>query len=417
MATVKTATVSLSPSLKLRNGPGVDFAQIGSLMHGTQVEVLNRSGMWAHVRVLGWAFVEVLAGPGASNKKLATGWQQTETTGWCSSHFLAGIPAPDPDPLPEPDPEPQPPPPSRDLSYALGINALSNTPLALDEARRGCKYFLIMDDFGGAANLKRAHPQATVMVRRYFPQNFFLTPDQVVHGLEGAQHGALVYTGFNEADQGGQDGDELRTRARIDIAVARKIKERNPQAIYAAGTFSMGTPDFTNPDTCRIIREEYAPHYNSGLIALDMHLYSPNPQQIDKPAAWQWHERRWEFLFTRCGFDPKVRAIYCGETGLDQGGIGGFPAHGATQQYFRDWCRKYIALQSAPMVIDGKSYPSPIIGGAIFQLGGNGDQRWAGYNIASYLPTLREFYGPGARTAARALEADQFTEEGEPDGK
>jgi hypothetical protein len=278
------------------------------------------------------------------------------------------------------------------MPFYLGVNAMSNTSQAYEEARRGCRYFLIMNDFAGAGNLKRDFPNAVVMVRRYFPQSFFLSAEQVMEGLEGAQHGSIVYTGFNEADQGGQDGEALRTRARIDISVARKIKERNPGATYAAGTFSMGTPDFTNPETCRIIREEYAPHYNSGLIAMDMHLYSPNPQHIDKPNEWQWFERRWEFLFTKCGFDPKRRAIYCSETGLDQGGIGGFPNHGATQAYFHEWCSKYIALQGAPLVINGKSYPSPIIGGAIFQLGGNGDPRWRGYEIASYLPTLREFY-------------------------
>jgi len=152
----------------------------------------------------------------------------------------------------------------------------------------------------------------------------------------------------------------------------------------------MGTPDFTNPETCQIIRELYAPAYNNGLIAFDMHLYSPDPHHIDKPNEWQWFERRWEFLFTRCGFDPNVRAIYCSECGLDQSGVGGFKAHATSQEKFSDWCDKYIRLQSAPMVIDGKSYPSPIIGGAIFQASDRG--RWEGYDITSYLPSLRQFY-------------------------
>jgi hypothetical protein len=388
--TTKKAIVNTS-YLRVRTGPSKRAAIIGLLKQGAVVDVLKVVDGWASIEIrVGGAVMRLQSSPDPVLAYLQVDYLTFDSTG------VTPDPTPEPTPAPRPSPAPAPTPA---VQFAMGINALQNTSLALEEARRGCKYFLIMDDFGGAANLKRAHPQATVMVRRYFPQNFFLSPDQVLHGLEGAQHGALVYTGFNEADQGGQDGDELRTRARIDIAIARKIKERNPGAIYAAGTFSMGTPDFTNPDTCRIIREEYAPHYNNGLIALDMHLYSPNPPHIDKPAEWQWFERRWEFLFTKCGFDPKVRAIYCSETGLDQGGIGGFPAHGATQQYFRDWCRKYITLQSAPMVINGKSYPSPIIGGAIFQLGGNGDQRWQGYNIAGYLPVLRESYS-GASTAS-----------------
>jgi hypothetical protein len=345
-------------------------------------------------------------------REVVNGWANVDlanngravATGVALASLLAPVTAPQPEPTPTPTPEPVPTEtPLGD--FKLGINVLMNTSYARAEAERGGEYFLVMDDFGGAEALKRAHPNAIVQVRRYFPQNFFLSADQVLQGLEGAQHGALVYTGFNEADQGGQDGDELRTRARIDIAVARKIKERNPGAIYAAGTFSMGTPDFTNPETCKIIREEYAPHYNSGLIALDMHLYSPNPEHINKSAEWQWFPRRWEFLFTRCGFDPKVRAIYCSETGLDQGGIGGFPAHGFTQERFRDWAWKYIALQSLPLVVNGKSYQSPIRGGAIFQLGGNGDNRWLGYNIAAFLPTLREFYGLTAAARRQYVDA------------
>jgi hypothetical protein len=277
-------------------------------------------------------------------------------------------------------------------SFVLGINALQSTALAADEAARGCQYILIMNDFGGAGDLKRAFPNAIVMARRWFYPGVFPSVDQVIAGLEGAQHGALVYIGINEGDQIGQRGGDLRQRARLDVAVAQRIKQLNPAATYAAGTFSMGTPEFNSAEDCQIIREEYAPHYNSGLLGFDMHLYSPNMQHIDQPGEHIWFERRWEFLFTRCGFDPRVRSIFCSECGLDEGGVGGFPAHGASQAYFRDWCAKYIALQSAPLMINGVAYPSPIRGGAIFQLGGNSDPRWEGYNIASYLPQLRPYY-------------------------
>jgi hypothetical protein len=278
------------------------------------------------------------------------------------------------------------------MTFRLGLNALQNTPQAKAEAARGCKYFLIMNDFQGAAELKQAAPNAIVMARRFFNHGVLPSVDQIIFGLEGANHGPLVYIALNEADQIGQGGNDLVRRAELDIAVAQRIKAINPNAIYAAGTFSMGTPDFTNGADNDIIRRIYAPAYNSGLLAFDMHLYSPNMAHIDQPGEWQWFERRWEFLFTRCGFDPAVRAIYCSECGLDEGGVGGFPAHAASQDYFRNWSRKYIALQNAPMLINGRSYPSPIQGGAIFQLGGNGDPRWQGYDVSSYLPVLREFY-------------------------
>lgn len=295
-----------------------------------------------------------------------------------------------------------PPPPTVSGDFKLGINALQNTGLLRDEFNTGCRYGLVMNDFMGAWFLKRDFPDSTVIARRYFPQNFFMTDDQLINGLDGMSF-QMVYHAYNEADQGGQDGRDMFQRLQQDVRLARHMKRihganyRPDKAFYIGGTFSMGTPEFFNEpqatENARLIRESgFTDAYNAGEIGLDMHLYIQNPQQIDRPSEWIYFSRRWEMFFKRAGLNPNVRNVHCTETGLDQGGIGGFPAHGATQQYFRDWCRKYIALQRAPLVIDGVSYPSPIRGGAIFQLGGNGDPRWAGYNIAQYLPVLREFY-------------------------
>jgi hypothetical protein len=244
-----------------------------------------------------------------------------------------------------------------------------------------------MNNFTGAAQLKQAYPDAVVMVRRYWPQNFYLTAEQVINGLEGGSNPNLIYTIFNEADQGGQDGDALRQRASVELEVARILKQRYGSTV-AVGSFSMGCPDFTSPETVRIFQEMYAPAYNSGLIAIDMHLYSPNPQHIDRMDEWRWFERRWEWLFTRCGFDPTIRAVYCGECGLDQGGVGGFKAHGFTGAEVVNYCNKLIALQNRQLVVGGKPYPSPIVGGALFCLGDNGSGRWNGYRVDEYLEDL-----------------------------
>ncbi len=397
--TSKKATVN-TRYLRVRTAPNKTASILGLLPQGAVVDV---------VRVIdGWAQVELKVGGAAmrlqnSSDPMAAYMQLDYLT------FASGTPAPQPQapvvqpPAPTTPPTPAPatpPPPKEDpkpapaaRSFLLGLNTLGNHNLARQEAERGCKYFLMMNGFQEAGNLKRDFPDAIVMARRFFDHGWMPSVDQVMNGLEGARHGALVYTALNEADQAGQGGDDLRKRARLDIEVARRIKQVNPGAVFAAGTFSMGTPDFTSEETCRIIREEYAPHYNSGLIALDMHLYSPNPDHISKPAEHIWYERRWEYLFTKCGFDPNVRAIYCSETGLDEGGVGGFSAHGSTQDYVRDWARKFVTLQNAPLTVGGKAYASPILGGAIFQLGGNGDRRWEGYNVSGYLPALREFYG------------------------
>ncbi len=361
-----TVTASL---LNVRLKPSLEGAVIGMLPKGAVVDVLSVQNGWAAVP-LQVSGVDLRFGLNQSDRPVSVFVSAT----WLEFES---------EPLPEPG---QP----THTTFKLGIHAMTNSTVAFEEARRGCKFFLCMDNFAGASQLKRAHPDAVVMVRRFFAHGVVPSVEQIINGLEGATDKNLIYTGLNEADQLGQDGNDLRRRAQIDLEVARRIKQGSG-ATYAAGTFSMGCPDFTNPETCQIIRELYAPAYNSGLIAFDMHLYSPNPQHIDQPNEWKWFERRWEFLFTRCGFDPTVRAIYCSECGLDQSGVGGFRAHGYSQEKFRDWCDKYIRLQSAPLVVDGKSYPSPIIGGAIFQASDH--DRWQGYEISNYLPTLRQFYG------------------------
>ncbi|BCX04347.1 MAG: hypothetical protein KatS3mg053_2285 [Candidatus Roseilinea sp.] len=364
------ATV-IADLLNVRLKPSLEGMVLGMLKKGTVVDVLSVRDGWAAVP-LQVSGTNLRFGPNESDQPVgvfvSTTWLEFES---------------------------EPPPDTGDISrpprttFKLGIHAMTNSEVAFEEARRGCKFFLCMNNFAGASQLKRAHPDAVVMVRRFFEHGVVPSVEQIINGLEGATDKNLIYIGLNEADQLGQDGNDLRRRAQLDLEVARRIKQGSG-ATYAAGTFSMGCPDFTNPETCQIIRELYAPAYNSGLIAFDMHLYSPNPQHIDQPNEWKWFERRWEFLFTRCGFDPKVRAIYCSECGLDQGGVGGFKAHAYSQEKFRDWCDKYIRLQSAPLVVDGKSYPSPIIGGAIFQVSDR--DRWDGYEISNYLPTLRQFY-------------------------
>lgn len=387
--------------LNVRAGPSRDNPVIGMLKLGDAVEVLSVKD--------GWAALAISAG----GAPLMLSSQPV--VAYVAAEFLdlpqensSVTPAP-PTPSPQPPATPSPIPTPASTTYKLGLNTLTNGGLARQEAERGCRYFLCMNDFAGASQLKRAFPDAVVMVRRFFEHGAMPNADQIMNGLEGATDKNLIYIGLNEADQIGQDGNALRQRAQLDLEVARRIRQGSG-ATYAAGTFSMGCPDFTNAETCQIIREMYAPAYNAGLLAIDMHLYTPNPRHIDQPGEWQWFERRWEFLFTKCGFDPKVRAIYGSETGLDEGGVGGFKAHNYSQEKFRDWCQKYIALQSAPLVVDGVKYPSPIVGGAIFQLGGNADLRWDGYDMTNYLPALREFYGASRGLAkAKQRKGDRVT--------
>jgi hypothetical protein len=353
--------------LRVRAAPSTDAAILGIVAGGLTVEVLEVKDNWAMIALLA----------GGAPITIEESNPPAPAVGYMFAPMLDfGAPPPH-GPVPV------------SSSMRLGVHSMTNGR-AIQEADQGCKFVMCMNSFDVAEQIKHAHPDAVVMVRRYWGNGIPGTADAVA-SLGGATNAGFVYTGLNEADALGQDGADLRRRATFDLQLANAIRQASG-ATYAAGSFSVGCPDFTSQQTCDIIRELYAPAYNNGLIKFDMHLYSPTMNHIDKDDETIWHERRWEFLFTRCGFDPTVQGIYCSETGVDEFGRGGFPGHSASQQDFKHWCEKFIALQQKPLVVNGTSYPSPFVGAALFQLGGNGDPRWDAYDIAGYLPTLRTLY-------------------------
>jgi hypothetical protein len=163
----------------------------------------------------------------------------------------------------------------------------------------------------------------------------------------------------------------------------------------------MGTPDFTSKSVCSAIQKYYAPYYNAGLFWMDHHLYSPNMEHIyrtdTQTQMWngaaqtieedEWFETRWRFLFQRCGFDPNSTSrIICSETGVDEGSVGGFVAHHASNQAVLSWCQRFLDIQAAPVKVGNTAYPSPFVGGAIFQVGD--PVRWAGYDMSRFESTL-----------------------------
>lgn len=354
------------PYLRVRSQPSLTASVLGGLAPGAEVDVVDISGDWAAI---------ALQAGGARVGDI--GDMAAPAVAYVFAGYLVGE-------------APPPPPPAS--KYALGVNVISNTGVAMRWAALGCRYFVIIDDFAAASELKRRFPDAVVMARRWFG-NEIPSVDRAIDRLEGASDPGLIYTGINEGDGLGQSDDDLKRRAHFDVLLAERIRATTG-ARYAGGSFSMGAPDYTNDSVCQLMRSVYAPAYNAGVLGLDMHLYSPTPAHIQDEAEWIWYERRWEFLFTKCGFDPRVRAIYCSETGLDEGGIGGFPQHASTQEQFRSWCARFIDAQSRPLVVAGQSYPSPAIGGAIFQAGDSRTSSggWAGYNIEGYVDTFKQFW-------------------------
>ena len=279
-------------------------------------------------------------------------------------------------------PAPAPTPSKPKLGYWVGFNGAAAGGAYND----GCRFFVHMNDTD-SANALAARGDAFVIYRQYLDHAPGV--DEMVGFLSGRLHPSIMRTGLCE--MGHVDGTKFADRAAFDSQVATKLRAINPAYRYAAGTYSMGTPDFTQPSVCDAIRQYYAPGYNSGLYWWDHHLYSPDMEHIYNDAELIWYELRWQFLFTKCGFDPTVRHVICTETGVDQGGVGGFIAHNATNEQVVSWCKRWNEIQARPIVVNGKSYPSPFVGAAIFQLGDRGTQPggWAGYNVEAYTAAIK----------------------------
>jgi hypothetical protein len=295
-------------------------------------------------------------------------------------------------------PDPQPPPQARG-KCDIGVSVLNAHHLLEPAYQLGIRSFLIMNGIQKAREFKLAHPDAYVMARRHMPG---IGDDYLpelnsgeMRELQTIGHGITVVSPVNEGDiwpQGPKPGktarEVIQKRAEFDYRMALEVRKNG--GFYAGGSFSMGEPDYTSPEICDAMRDFYAPHYNSGLMGINYHSYSPNPQNVDATDGRQlWHEDRWRFLFEKCGFlnvDNPV-GIVCDETGLDQGGIGGVPAHGLNGSFVEYWTRKTKA-RWASIVIQGK--PAPIRHATWFQAGDNRTSGggWAGFNVEWYLADI-----------------------------
>lgn len=279
-------------------------------------------------------------------------------------------------------------------SVMLGAHALSDTRSAQRAFDSGCRLFTLVDSYGAAAAL--ADRGAWVMARKSWP-TYVPTPDQFMRAI-GEPHPRVIYLGLNENDSIGSGADDIRARAAFDVEVARRIaRAAGGRSMYAAGSFAAGSPDFEDAGVCRAIRDGYAQAYNAGELWFDMHnsvTRWKGTRSRGDDASLARAVRRWEFLFTRCGFDPRVRGIVSSMAGIDAGA--GLADKGGEE--FAAFCRAWIDVQSRDLHIarsgEGApartgSFTSPYVGGTVFHMSGAGDTRLKAHNMAPYLDHLR----------------------------
>jgi len=356
--TTYTHKVTALNGLFLRTGPTVNFPKIGLMPYGTPLRVSSTDAA-------GWHKIDLATNLVATAKMNGTDLLQYNSQspvsyGYCSAYYT--------------EPWAPPPPPPVTGKTRFGVNVITGSG---DVARRalaaGHTAVSIINGFQLAADLAN-DTSITVMARRYTGNQ--LPPPDPDFMYEGAQSPHVVYLGLNECDAVcyGSPG-EIAARAAWDRDMWQRMKARGRR--YAGGGFSVGTPDYTRPEICQAMKDHYAPLYADGM-GINYHLYSPWPTH----AIDHWYELRWQFLFERCGFDPNpnLAGVFCDETGMDQGSVGGFPAVGFSPAQIGTWSRAFLDASQ------GNGYGNMLRAAAIFQAGNVTD--WAGYNVDNAFPEI-----------------------------
>lgn len=368
-------------NVRVRASANVNSTQIGRIGETSQVDVRStqRNG--------DYLFGEIVA-------KID---DNDEMRGWAAIQFKNEVYA-----YPVSNPPPQPPTPTKPpLLLGVHFHDSRGHKFAQGFLSQGGMGATIMEGYTFASQLKIAYPKACIKVRRWWGNNFI--PPVDLNLLWGAEDPNLVYMSpINEADCVNQDADGIVKRAEFDREMARLVKERTGGrfnaatgrweggAIYVASPYSMGTPDFTKEEVKRALRDALAPHYNSNLLAYGYHSYSPTPDHIDKPDEWIWFERRCDFLFRDCGFnpDPRLSGVYMDETGVDTQGRGGYKSWGMDGAAVRSHLNKLQDALRRPLVVGTTTYPSPYKAADVFAA--TEDQRWGGYQVQDFLREIAE---------------------------
>ena len=308
---------------------------------------------------------EVYSGTEVKTGEKKSGWTYVALEGWIRSDLIV-----------EDAPIPVAPHPWHHPKYLLGVSCLNDHVAGMDALSKGCRSVLFMDGLMAAIQAAKAYPDAVIFNRSWFQH----APDPV---WLADHHGAglkdipsnLWSTCANECDwicYG--TPEELRRRFEYERAFCLALWAKNPNRKVIIGEFSHGTPDVLNVDIVRTFRDTYYKFAaeNASRIRIGWHLYTKgrrferHPQQLDgPPIAPEWYEGR----------------DMCGETGVESAG-GGFAHAGYNTTQFKEWCNWWLEYR--------RNQPVPMDAACIFQLGNH--QGWRGYNVASHIGVLEEFW-------------------------
>lgn len=284
--------------------------------------------------------------------------------------------------------------------YKIGMHFINDHQAAREMLGRGLPVALVMNGKTSANQLAKDFPSALIVYRR---DHSGQSASQMFNDLEVSANdpGNLYYVGANE---GATNSEQTITdRFNFDRELAGLINQRRNtnEPKYLAFSGGHGNPAQIEEAWMQsLMRNTYAKAYNDGLFQFDCHDYTCGtyPREGAYVKETKWYETRTNWLFTHCGFNPKIKRIWhcesgieggCGDKDTKPGTPGGFLANNYSFPEMREHLRRQKEIQSAKILVGGVEYDSPNVCDIYFQ-GAKNDTQWAGYGLSKYYDLFLE---------------------------
>ena len=283
------------------------------------------------------------------------------------------------------------------------INSIFDGASPRKQIELGAPGVAITHNVNLAWELKVAHPELYVSARPLLYGGAMPSDAAYRQAMADARglHD-LIVIGLNENDHDDVTTVEgIKRRAAFDARQWAWAKSLG--YTYVGFGASVGCPDFKSRAICQAMHDHYKPLWDAGMW-MNTHLYSGDDHSGILPKdhlfntdiieddfpRWDgsvYHfrgrrhiylERRWELWFNCCGFNPNSTAvIWCDECGPEWGGGGGIQLTGWNDQQVGVYYQTLQIVESAPFVMDGVEYQSPVKAVAAFERGD--PKKWGGY--------------------------------------
>lgn len=298
--------------------------------------------------------------------------------------------------------------PAFSFNKRLGVHTLERIEEAREAYALGCRAFTMMNNIAGAREMRQRG--AAVIVRCFMDHGQLWGVDQFIQRFGVNADDSFIIMGINEADN--ISTSDIERRFTYEREFALKMHALSPQSFIVIGGFSMGTPQIDDPTVAKRFRDTYAAFLNTNAswCGLNYHSYQrrhsaelpPISEKVEDP---RWWPRR----FLEYGYHPQFGGLNSNvvmvsdESGVDIGGIGGFPMCGYNDIVFLKWYALHRAwFEGMPQIYIQN----------IFQFSPRAD--WAGYYARVVLGGMSQVWQGTAQAARDVLMQEIY--EGEAPG-